>query len=96
MNSSCLLFITETAPYGKTDDKDGVLGYYYEIYIENKTDETIEVFSYDGIRLGSIQINKINKFNVEKRSSIYIIGKNSQKQYLYIICNMDQARIVVN
>jgi hypothetical protein len=102
MNSSCAVLITlfqiaeATAPYWKTDDKDGVLGYYYQIYVENKTDETIIIFYYDGARLDNIQKGKTKKLNVRKRSSIYIIGKDSQKQYLSTTCNVDQAIIVIN
>jgi hypothetical protein len=102
MNSSCAVLITlfeiaeATAPYWKTDDKDDVLGYHYQIYIENKTDETIEVFYHDGRKIASIQKGKIKKINVEKRNSIYIIGRNSQKQYLSIICDVHQATIIIN
>jgi hypothetical protein len=102
MFSSCAFlgglkeFNKATAPYWETDNEDGVLGYYYQIYVENKTDETIKVFYRDGRKIGNIKKGKIKNFNVEKRSSIYIIGKDSQRQYLTIVCNWDKMEIIVN
>jgi hypothetical protein len=96
--SSCLLFqfFEATAPYWETDNEDGVLGYHYKVYVENKTDETIKVFYRDGRKIGNIRKGKIKKFSVEKRSSIYIIGKDSQRQYLTIVCSWDEMEIIVN
>jgi uncharacterized protein YpmB len=101
MFSSCILlkgylgFMEATAPYWETDDKDGVLGYYYRIHVENKTDETIVVYYRDGSRVGSINKNKIKHFNIYKNRYIYIIGQNSQKQYLLVMCGTDQETFII-
>ena len=96
--SSCVLvqdFFVATEPYWETDKEDGVLGYHYKVYVENKVDEKITIFYYDGRRLGSVRKGKIKVFNVEKNNSIYIIGKNSQNQYLSAIRVWDQMTIVI-
>jgi hypothetical protein len=101
MISSCALldvlleFNKATAPYWETDNEDGVLGYHYQIYVENKTDEAIKVFYRDGRKIGNIKKGKIKKFSVEKKCSIYIIGKDSQRQYLTVVCNWDKMEIIV-
>jgi hypothetical protein len=93
--SSCIEFLKATKPYWETKDEDGVYGYYYKIYLENKTDEIVVVFYYDGRRVGSIQKGKIKAFNIERGGSIYIIGRNSQRQYLSVICGRDQMTVII-
>jgi hypothetical protein len=100
MLSSCValfdsIFGVDTASYWETDDKDGVLGYHYRIYVENKTDETIEVFYRNGSKIGSINKNKIKQINVSKNRYIYIIGKKSQRQYLIVMVSTDRDRLII-
>jgi hypothetical protein len=79
----------------ETGKEDGVVGYYYRIYVENKTDETIVIFYRDGSRIGNVKKNKTKQFNVYKNRYIYIIGNKSQKQYFLVMCGTDREVFII-
>ena len=93
--SSCVEFLKAYSTHMETGREDGTIGYHYRVYFENKTNETIIIFYSDGIRLGSIRKGKVKIFNVAKHSAVYMVGKNSQKQYFSINCSFDQMTVVI-
>lgn len=98
MSSCTLLGVILDIDTVASKDKDDDIRGNVQIYVNNKTFETLLVFAKgfnNDIELARITKEKIQKINVRKGIEIYIIGGTTQRKYREIICNTDQETFVI-
>jgi hypothetical protein len=96
---SCRLFIIMADTFSYVDrDNDNDIEGNVQIYIDNKTSETLVVFSRGyktGAPLASISPGTMQKINVSKGSRVYISGGNTDNLYREILCESDQETYTI-
>jgi hypothetical protein len=95
--SSCLLFkiYEDIYVFEHRNDERDIQGNVI-IYVQNRTKEIIVVFNKErGYSLAQISYGDMQLINIKMGESIYVIGGNTNTQYLETVCDEDQKRYVI-